>query len=264
MANKEHLAILKQGVEVWNRWMRRKENPNSLDWIVYASTTLSLIICILLSLFLVRNYIGGPREFLKWVYASSVEIGLICLVALVLFAELPIQFDKRPFTILPNGAARWEQFIFGSCLGTIGYLTLAIGLGAFIILPIITPIRVLISYSLSPEATVISAVAALPILWVAVGALFCYVYAGITRLELGDLKEGERVLFTGHGPLYRDLIAAFKFSLGVLVKGSVTSVRAHGRCEWVALAETIVGRLLEIVAVSIGIAFVLKRVFPGS
>ena len=25
MANKEHLAILKQGVEVWNKW--RKENP---------------------------------------------------------------------------------------------------------------------------------------------------------------------------------------------------------------------------------------------
>lgn len=26
MANKEHLKILKQGVEVWNKW--RKENPH--------------------------------------------------------------------------------------------------------------------------------------------------------------------------------------------------------------------------------------------
>ncbi len=29
MANPEHLAILKQGVEVWNEW--RKRNPKSLS-----------------------------------------------------------------------------------------------------------------------------------------------------------------------------------------------------------------------------------------
>jgi len=215
--------------------------------VVYFSVTAVLVGVSLLLYF----HLPSWSTLYDWI--EVIGIGGTAIFATLL--RLPLK-DQRPFFHVPPNAKWWENLVFGA---TSGLLALAIPVGivsVLFLLPIVIPFKALSVYVLGPQASLLSAILAFPIVYATTSIAFTAVYIGLMVNQKGNLKRNDALLYSADGPW--PFLEIYYFSLSTMVKGS-PQYEATNWCRWVALAEVTVGRLLDVAIVTVGIGAILKR-----
>ncbi len=197
-------------------------------------------------------------RFLAWGYSHVEWLGFLSLVLfylLVFRIDLPSHFETAP------KASRLASFGVGLRAGPLLLAFLVLGFGAFIVLPTVAPFKVIYEYTLSPAASLRSALTAIPLVLFAVSLGFALVYLVAARRGLGNLLVNGRGLFAdfetkGILPSFRE---AMHFSLATMVSGGSADTAAAGWCRWIAIVQSLVGKVIEVVIVGAGIGLIVTR-----
>ncbi len=189
-------------------------------------------------------------------YLELIAVSGIILAFFVLL-RLPM---TGPFDLI--FITSWWKWLYLVIVAAVGSVLGAWAvLCAVIVWPLLLPYKLLANYVLSPDATLLTALVAFPIVFLVSSVAFTMVYLALIQSGKGNLTKDKIALYTP-GESW-PLVEMFYFSLSTMVKGT-PQYEAPGWCRWTALAEITAGRLLEVAMVTVGIGTILKRGLGGT
>lgn len=198
-----------------------------------------------------------------WDHAEWIALGTLLLGPILFFLMYKLG-DVEPLFGVPFGAPWWKYVVFGAVTPIWTALTLGFQVGLFVVAPILTPAKVVYEYTLSPTASLTSAVIALPITFLCVTLAFAILYF-ITALHgKGAILKSDRVVLRGRpkvGKLW-PLSEVFYFSASTMLKGGADGYEVIGWLRWMVLSQVLVAKLLELLIVGVGIGLIFLRL-PG-
>lgn len=195
-----------------------------------------------------------------WIYDSAEWLGPVAVLVLLTVSWLMDRL-QRPFTHVPPDGAWWEFIVFGACAISMALLLLVSMLTALLLFTILFPVKAILVHTLGPQATVASALVAIPLAYFGVGLAFTLLYLTLLLSGCGNMLKNSVPLFpaaqsTGWLPAAWD---TFHFSLATMLGADTAGVSASGAIRWLALGQSFVAKALEIVIVGVGITLILGR-----
>jgi hypothetical protein len=184
----------------------------------------------------------------------------MAFVALLLISIAIIQRVDIPFIRVATSAPWWQHIVFG-LFGFYIITSAIVGMFGFIVLlGCVWPWKMVYLFMHDyKEQTLMSVIVAVPLVFACVGGLFAAMYGvGLTRLK-GNLRQ--------NGTLYNvpDLgkpsyeMPDLLYLSWCTMLGADSGYETLGVCRWIALMETLVAKLLEIVIIAVGLGIVVNR-----
>ena len=206
--------------------------------------------------FLIKN-LSNTGVLTKAIFDYAEIVGLVGLTLLVLQVTTDVR-DYRPFTWVPADGRWWEYVVLGSVAAIRGLFILSSSVAALIILPILVPIKVIYKYTLSPSASLWSALLAVPMVVLCTSFAFTLLYFFAAVTKRGDLSTPTGRLFddTPYGP---PLLETFHFSLKVMLGRDDGQVKPARACQWILFAQLFAVKIIDILIVGVGIALIVSK-----
>ncbi len=203
--------------------------------------------------------VGGLISFSQASYENVEVIGLLSL--LLMLSTVPLTrlvIGRRPFTHLPFDARLWECVVFGVSFITLAVSSSLVFIGALVVLPLLVPIKVILTYVLGDNANLATALVSIPIVFSCVGLAFsvCHVLClqtgrGNLVSDIGSLLPEPRSGIRVGEVLY--------YSLATMLGAESPGYEPRGLCRWVTLLQLTVAKIIEILIVGVGIAVIVTK-----
>jgi hypothetical protein len=192
------------------------------------------------------------------VYHYAEVVSVISLLLCLVMANVDMS-SKRPWTHVPSDGAWWEFIIFGATVGVFGPLTLILMIGTFLILPVLLPFKILREYVFGSQATLVSAVVAVPLIAAATGFLFMMLYLFLMTKGRGSMRKDSQSIYDNKPGQGWPIADVLHFSLATMLDAD-TTVEPTGWCRWAALIQAAIAKVIEIIVVAIGVTLIIERV----
>lgn len=191
-----------------------------------------------------------------WLYDHVEIVGPVGGLLFLLLLDLP-SGDEMAFRFIPFALPWWRYLAFGISSALLMLGILASLVCVVLVLPVLLPIKLLQVDVLGPNATLSSAIVALPLAFATTSGAFALAFLTLMVKNRGNLVRDEVPLYDAEAGGPWPLGEIFYYSLSTMLKGS-QRYEATGWCRWLALVEIISGRLLEVLIVTIGIGVIIK------
>jgi hypothetical protein len=205
-----------------------------------------------------------PGELATWFYESAEWLAPAFVVVLLALVWITDQFTTRnirPLTHVPPEGWWWEFLVIGAFGSSMIVLLFLSAGGVLILLPIILPIKAIVTYALGPGATLASAIVALPMAYFGVGLAFALLYVVVAATGKGNVTKDGAPLFPGsHQAGYLPAVGdTLFFSLATMLGSDTGGLAVTGTLRWVTLAQATAAKAIEIAIVGVGITLILNR-----
>jgi hypothetical protein len=211
--------------------------------------------------------LGIPeQQVVKSIYGNVEWLAPLFLVtSLAIFwvevrlSELP---EKRPFTFVPLDGSWWEYLVFGitSSLRAVKFIQAVV---AILLVPVVLPCKLVAYYILGSSSTLIKLTVSIPVVVLSINLLFSIAFFFFINNGRGELLGEEGSLLKlpsgGAGGSVGDLAQLYYFSCLAFLGTGFGEYRPTGYCRLVVLIAVLVGRLLEIVVISVGTSVLVER-----
>lgn len=196
----------------------------------------------------------------EWLAPVSLVICVIAFMIAERLSELP---ERRPFNFVPLDGSWWEYLVIGT-VGSLGSFVVFPMLFALIVVPIILPYKLIAYYILGSSSTLIKLAVSVPVVIFAINVMFSVAFISTIQNEKGELIGDEGSLAKpGFGRGLRDVAQVYYFSCLAFLGTGFGEYRPTGYCRVVVLLAVILGRLLELVVISIGASLLVDRLAIG-